>query len=73
MNRASSPIEVDPEIMSGVPVFRGTRVPVKSLFEHLESNYSIDEFIGLFPTVRREDVISLLELSKNDVLEHAAK
>jgi len=51
--KASLPIEVDPEIMSGTPVFRGTRVPVQSLFEHLESDFSVDEFIKLFPTVRR--------------------
>lgn len=63
------PMEVDPEIMSGTPVFRGTRVPVQSLFEHLESDYSIDGFIELFPTVRREDVIDLLEKTKNNLLE----
>jgi uncharacterized protein (DUF433 family) len=62
------PIEVDPEIMSGIPVFRGTRVPVKSLFEHLESDYSIEEFVALFPTVRREDVIAVLEGYKEKLL-----
>jgi uncharacterized protein (DUF433 family) len=67
--KTNLPIEVDPEIMSGTPVFRGTRVPVQSLFEHLESDYSIDEFVDLFPTVNRADVIDLLEKTKLDVLE----
>jgi uncharacterized protein (DUF433 family) len=65
--RPSFPVEVDPEIMSGAPVFRGTRVPIQSLFEHLESDYSIEEFINIFPTVRREDVINLLEQTKLDL------
>jgi uncharacterized protein (DUF433 family) len=55
------PIEIDPEIMSGAPVFRGTRVPVQSLFEYLEDNLSLDEFLDCFPTVRREDAIAVLE------------
>ena len=41
----------DPEIMHGVPVFRGTRVPVKNLFDYLEGGESIDEFLDGFPTV----------------------
>jgi uncharacterized protein (DUF433 family) len=64
-------IEVDPEIMSGVPVFRGTRVPVQSLFEYLEDNLSLDEFLDCFPTVRREDAIAVLEHSKSELLVHA--
>jgi len=67
MNR-NLPIEVDPEIMSGEPVFRGTRVPVKSLFEHLEDNISLDEFLDYFPTVRREDALAVLEHSKSELL-----
>ena len=69
MMKTKLPIEVDPEIMSGEPVFRGTRVPVKSLFEHLEDNVSLDEFLDYFPTVRREDVVALLEHSKTELLE----
>ena len=64
-------IEVDPEIMSGTPVFRGTRVPVESLFEYLEDNLSLDEFLDCFPTVRREDAIAVLEHSKSELLVHA--
>ena len=63
------PIEVDPEIMSGAPVFLGTRVPVKSLFEYLEDNLSLDEFLECFPTVRREDAVAVLEHSKRGLLE----
>jgi len=64
-------IEVDPEIMSGAPVFRGTRVPVQSLFEYLEDNLSLNEFLDCFPTVRRADAIAVLEHSKTELLVHA--
>lgn len=57
-------IESNPEILGGVPVFRGTRVPIKSLFDHLEAGDSIDDFLEGFPSVRREQVISLLEISQ---------
>jgi uncharacterized protein (DUF433 family) len=66
--KANLPIEIDPEIMSGMPVFRGTRVPVQSLFEYLEDNLSLDEFLDCFPTVRREDAIAVLEHSKSELL-----
>ena len=49
----SEAIVADPEILGGEPVFRGTRVPVASLFEHLESDCSLDEFLENFPTVTR--------------------
>jgi len=54
----------DPEILGGEPVFKGTRVPVKSLFDHLEAGDSIEVFLDGFPSVRREQVIALLEESK---------
>ncbi len=66
--KTSLPIEIDREIMSGAPVFRGTRVPVQSLFEYLEDNLSLDEFLDCFPTVRREDAIAVLEHSKSELL-----
>ena len=68
---APLPIEVDPEIMSGTPVFRGTRVPVQSLFEYLEDGLSLDEFLECFPTVQKADAIALLEHSKNELLTTA--
>ena len=66
--KANLPIEIDPEIMSGAPVFLGTRVPVQSLFAYLEDNLSLDEFLDCFPTVRREDAIAVLEYSKCELL-----
>ena len=69
--KANLPIEIDPEIMSGAPVFRGTRVPVQSLFEYLEDNLSLDEFLDCFPTVRREDAVAVLEHSKSELLVQA--
>jgi len=54
------PITVDPEIMSGVPVFTGTRVPVSALLENLEAGVSLDEFLTNFPTVSREQVVRVL-------------
>ena len=44
----------DPGILGGVPVFRGTRVPIQSLFDHLEAGDSIDDFLEGFPSVKRE-------------------
>jgi len=61
----------DPEILGGTPVFCGTRVPVKSLFDHLEAGDSIDDFLEGFPSVRREQVIALLEISQARVLAPA--
>lgn len=55
------PISVDPEVMSGVPVFTGTRVPVSALLENLEAGISLDEFIENFPTVRRDQAVRVLE------------
>ena len=56
-------ITIDPEILSGTPVFKETRVPVQSLFWHLENGVTIDEFLEDFPSVRREQIIELLEIS----------
>ncbi|PYS68796.1 MAG: hypothetical protein DMF73_16075 [Acidobacteria bacterium] len=57
-------IQSNPEILGGVPLFTGTRVPVRSLFDHLEAGDSIDDFLKGFPSVRREQVIALLEISQ---------
>ena len=64
----NSLITVDPEILGGTPVFAGTRVPVKTLFEYLEDDYSLEEFIQCFPTVTRQMVQSVLEESKTALL-----
>jgi uncharacterized protein (DUF433 family) len=60
-------ITIDPEILSGDPVFKGTRVFVQSLFDYLEGGDSIDGFLLDFPTVSREQVIGLLEELKEGV------
>jgi uncharacterized protein (DUF433 family) len=55
--------------MSGTPVFRGTRVPIQNLFDCLEDGETIDQFLDQFPTVTREQVNGILELSKERLLE----
>lgn len=55
--------------MSGTPVFRGTRVPIQNLFDCLEEGETIDQFLDQFPTVTREQVNGVLELSKERLLE----
>jgi len=60
----SKVVTQDPNILGGESVFAGTRVPVKSLFDHLEAGDSIDDFLDGFPSVKREQVIALLEESK---------
>ena len=54
------PITVDPDIMSGAPVFKGTRVAVSALLENLEAGISLDEFLENFPTVTREQAVRVL-------------
>lgn len=56
-------ITIDNEILSGQPVFAGTRVPVESLFDHLEAGVPLDEFLDDFPTVSKEQAISLLDIA----------
>ena len=60
-------ITINKEIQSGTPVFKGTRVPIQSLFWHLESGVTIDEFLEDFPSVTKNQVIQLLELSSKMV------
>lgn len=64
-------INSDPDVLGGEPVFQRTRVPIKSLFDHLEAGDSIEDFLEGFPSVQREQVIALLELSQERVLEPA--
>jgi uncharacterized protein (DUF433 family) len=61
----------DPEILGGTPVFRGTRVPVRSLFDYLEGGETLDEFLRQFPSVRREQAIALLELARENLVADA--
>lgn len=57
-------IKVDPEILGSTPVFDGTRVPIKNLFDYLESGESISYFLDDFDGVQREQVIKLLEMAQ---------
>lgn len=55
-------------LMSGMPCFTGTRVPVKSLFDYLEAGDSLDEFLEQFPTVSREAAVSVLKASHSALM-----
>jgi len=68
------PINVDKEILSGTPVFQGTRVPVSALLDNLEVGVSLDEFLENFPTVKREQAVRVLEYFKStlDKIKKAA-
>ncbi len=69
---ASELITTDPDILGGTPVFKGTRVPVKTLFDYLENGYSLEEFVECFPSVTREMARELLECSERALLSPAA-
>lgn len=64
-------IRIDKEILGGTPCFAGTRVPVRSLFDHLKLGYTVDGFLDQFPTVTREQVEALLEESRDQVENRA--
>ena len=59
-----SVINVNPEILGGTPVFNGTRVPIKNLFDYLETGDTIETFLADFDTVTREQVVKVLEISQ---------
>ena len=54
-------ITIDNNIQGGQPVFTGTRVPVESLFDHLEAGYSLDAFLDDFPSVKKQQAVDVLE------------
>ena len=64
-------IHSDPEIMSGTPVFVGTRVPAKTLFDYLEDGHNLDEFLDDFPSVIRKQETAALGLAAEAVTAHA--
>lgn len=66
--KSSDLIAVDPDILGGIPVFKGTRVPVKSLFDYLERDYTLDEFLKCFPTVTRDVACRVLDRSESALL-----
>jgi uncharacterized protein (DUF433 family) len=66
MSNQTPVVHRDPEILGGTPVFVGTRVPVKSLYDYLEARDSLDEFRESFPSVSREQAVAALELAHDD-------
>ena len=61
---AKAPIDRNPEILGGTPVFSGTRVPIRILIDHLEAGDRLDDFLEDFPTVSREQAIAVLHHAK---------
>jgi uncharacterized protein (DUF433 family) len=61
-------IVIDPEVMSGTPCFRGTRVPFKNLIDYLGGGHSLGEFLRQFPSVTREMAVQALEEAKDSLL-----
>jgi uncharacterized protein (DUF433 family) len=59
-------VSTNPNVMHGAACFAGTRVTVQTFFDHLESGYTIDAFLEQFPTVRRDQVVRLLEALRSD-------
>jgi len=70
---SNSVIVQDPEIHSGEPVFRGTRVPFQTLLDYLEGGETLDEFLEQFPGVSRETAIAALEEAKAHILARFGK
>ena len=65
-------ISRSPDVMGGTPVFAGTRVPVQTLLDYLEAGDSIDDFLGGFPSVSRDQVINFLEQAKDRLVAAAS-
>jgi uncharacterized protein (DUF433 family) len=64
-------VTINPKVLSGTPCFAGTRVPVKSLFDHLEGGYNVDYFLTQFPSVKRSQVLAILENSRHSAEREA--
>lgn len=71
MSKETAVVHSDPEILSGTPVFVGTRVPVQSLFDSIEGGDTLGEFLRQFPSVRREQAIAALELARESLMTRA--
>ena len=64
-------VHSDPDISGGTPVFRGTRMPVQSLFDYLEGGETLDQFLDQFPSVSKEHALAALELARDFILARA--
>jgi len=71
MKSIQSSIRVDPEILSGTPVFDGTRVPVQTLMDYLKVGDRVDDFLDDFPTVSREQIAAVLDVAGEAVTRYA--
>ncbi len=71
MTDAKRIVHSDPEILGGIPVFVGTRVPVKNLFDYLEAADSLEVFLDAFPSVSRDQAIAALELAREVIAPDA--
>lgn len=67
------PVHSDPEIMSGTPVFVGTRVPVDAMFDYLEGGYDLWEFLDQFPSVEHDQAVATLKIAREAVLSASAR
>ena len=65
-------VSIDPEIMSGTPVFAGTRVPVQNLFDYIEGGEDLSEFLDDFPSVSKEVAVAVLEMAKHTLTSEKA-
>ena len=71
MTSKTAVVHRDPEILGGTPVFVGTRVPAQTLFDYLEGGETLDEFLHQFPSVKREQALSALEMARESLLADA--
>jgi uncharacterized protein (DUF433 family) len=67
-----SPITISKEIQSGEPVFTGTRVPVKNLFDYLKGGNNVEAFLEDFPSVSYEQALNIIELAEGQLLQHSS-
>jgi uncharacterized protein (DUF433 family) len=70
-DRLAAAIQCSPKVMSGTPVFKGTRVPIQTLMDHLEAGDGLDVFLADLPSVTREKAVAVLELAKDALLADA--
>ena len=71
MTEPQAVVHTDPEILSGTPVFAGTRVPAQALFDYLEGGETLDEFLRQFPSVTRDQTLAALDLARDSLLASA--
>ena len=71
MGRREGVVETNPEILDGLPVFAGTRVPVQTLIDYLEGSKRLDDFLEDFPTVSRAQAIAALDIARHFMITHA--